>query len=157
MIFKGGKIMNRKKWINFLGLGMALLFLISGCVAQMEKYGEVLPQPKGEKQMTIEMLQKNWQDYFIYQDGPLGGVPIAVMFDPKKDDKTLANHRWDEIEDPKSLSDAISWIKTKTEIPHVLRIMGPNDQLFGYVYTFNESIPLHVINDKKIFVDDIVN
>jgi hypothetical protein len=107
--------------------------------------------------MTIEMLQKNWQDYFIYKDGPFGGVPIAVMFDPKNDDKTLPNHRWDKIEDTKSLSDTISWIKTKTEIPHVLRIMGPNDQLFGYVYTYNESIPLHVINNKKIFVDDIVN
>jgi heme/copper-type cytochrome/quinol oxidase subunit 2 len=149
--------MKRKKWINLLVPEIVLFILISGCATQMEKFGEVLPQPKGEKQMTIEMLQENWQDYFIYQDGPLGGVPIAIMFDPRNDDKTLATHRWDEIKDKKSLSDAIGWIKTKAEIPHVMRIMGPNDQIFGYVYTYNESIPLHVINDKKIFVDDIVN
>jgi hypothetical protein len=103
------------------------------------------------------MLQENWQNYIVYQDGPLGGVPIAIMFDPRNDDKTLATHRWVEIKDKKSLSDVIGWIKTRVEFPHVLRIMGPNDQLFGYVYTYNESIPLHVINDKKIFVDDIVN
>jgi hypothetical protein len=149
--------MKREKWINLLVPGMVLFILISGCAAKMEKFGEVLPQPKGEKQMTIEMLQENWQNYIVYQDGPLGGVPIAIMFDPRNDDKTLATHRWVEIKDKKSLSDVIGWIKTRVEFPHVLRIMGPNDQLFGYVYTYNESIPLHVINDKKIFVDDIVN
>jgi hypothetical protein len=140
-------------------LGMTLLFFTVQCVTQAENMGQVRSQPKGENEMTIQRLQENWQDYIIYKDGPFGGVSVAVMFDPKNDDKTLATHRWVEIKDKKTLSDAVGWIKTKTgqEIPRVSRIMGPNDQLFGYVYTYNEQIPLHVINDKKIFVDDIVN
>ena len=149
--------MKSRKILVYSLLGMTLLLLTTQCVSQMSNEGQVVPQLRDEKQMTIQMLEDNWQDYIIHSDGPTGGIPIAVIFDPKNDDKTIATYEWTLITDKQALLAAVGWIQSRPAYPKVNRIMGPNDQLFGYVYTYNENIPMNVINDKKIFVDELVN
>ena len=149
--------MKSRKILVYSLLGMTLLLLTTQCVSQMSNEGQVVPQLRDEKQMTIQMLEDNWQDYIIYKQGPTGGIPIAVLFDPKNDGKTIATYGWTLVTDKQDLLAAVGWIQSRPAFPKVSRIMGPNDQLFGYVYTWNENIPMQVINDKKIFVDQLVN
>jgi hypothetical protein len=150
-------IMKSRKILVYSFLGIALLFLTTQCVSSPEDMGQVRPQMRDEKQMTIQMLEDNWQDYIIHKDGPTGGIPVAVIFDPKNDDKTIATYEWELVTDKQALLDAVGWIQSRPAEPKVNRIVGPNGELFGYVYTYNENIPMHVINDKKIFVDELVN
>ena len=149
--------MKSRKILVYSLLGMTLLLLTTQCVSQMSNEGQVVPQLRDEKQMTIQMLEDNWQDYIIHKDGPTGGIPVAVIFDPKNDDKTIATYEWELVTDKQALLDAVGWIQSRPAEPKVNRIVGPNGELFGYVYTYNENIPMHVINDKKIFVDELVN
>ena len=149
--------MKSRKILVYSLLGMTLLLLTTQCVSQMSNEGQVVPQLRDEKQMTIQMLEDNWQDYIIHSDGPTGGIPIAVIFDPKNDDKTIATYEWTLITDKQDLLATVGWIQSRPAYPKVNRIVGPNGDLFGYVYTYNENIPMHVINDKKIFVDELVN
>ena len=150
--------MNFRKILLYSFLGMTLLFFTVQCVQQAKNMGQVRAQPKEGNEVTIQMLQENRQDYIIHKDGPYGGIPIAVMFDPKNDDKTITTDPgWDLIADQKALSDAIGWLKSRPSIPRVYNITGPNDQVFGYVYTYTLNLPINVINDKKIFVERLVN
>ncbi len=129
-------------------LGLTLVFSMVR-VSTPGNFGEILRQPKGE----------NWQDYKVYWNGgPTVSQAVAILFDPKADDLTLAVDKfWSKVDDGKSLSGLVGWMKDEGKYPHVMRVVGPNKQLFGYVYTFNESMSLNVVNEKEMFVDAIVH
>lgn len=150
--------MNFRKILLYSFVGMTLLFSTVQCVQQAKNMGQVRAQPKDGNEVTIQMLQENWQNYIIHSDGPVGGTPIAIVFDPKNDDLTITcDPGWDLISDQKALSDAIGWLTSRASVPRVYNITGPNDQVFGYAYTYAVNLPISVINDKKIFMDRLVN
>jgi hypothetical protein len=78
------------------------------------------------------------------------------MFDPKKDSKTLLSDKWIKVEDQETVSDLISWIQHTTEFyPRLQRILGPDDQFYGYFYSGWDHVLIKVVDERTLWVYDL--
>ncbi len=151
--------MNVKRYLYSAIVAIFVAFLISGC-ALFTGYGKLMVQ-RGPEKVTIQKLQENWRDYNVYYAGYHGKLstahPSAVMFDPKNDDRTLVGPKWTKVEDEETLSDLVSSILSHkaTYPPWVWRILGPDDQSFGYLFTAWSHVPLKVIDDKTMRISNL--
>ena len=104
--------------------------------------------------MTIKELGKNWRDYTVYYVGIEIGIASAALFDPKEDDTALSDTRkpwesaaigkWveviknDEAKTEREISRLINAIRVQRWehfYPRPYRIMGPDGDFYGYLYT----------------------
>ena len=123
--------MNPRKYADLAIMGVILVFLMSGCA----NYGKFRPVSGLAEEMTVLELQRKWDDYIIYSaDWRSVGWAGAVIFDPREDDKTLVCEKWMKVEDQETLSRIIASIDAKHYHPRLYQILGPNDQLYGYMY-----------------------
>ena len=115
-------------------IGLLLVFFISGC-AMHTGYGKIRPQPWHGERVTIQELQKNWEDYTIHYAGLSLGTVAGIMFDPNNDNRTLTGEKWIKVEDQETLAELIGWMKAYVEYnPQVWRILGPDNEFYGYLY-----------------------
>jgi hypothetical protein len=81
------------------------------------------------------------------------------MFDPKNDYRTFVGDKWIKVEDKETVSEIISWIKNYTEYdPQVWRILGPDNQFYGYLFYPNAhdaQAVIKVVNDTTMYVYDL--
>ena len=145
--------MNRHLWGLVLGL---LLVSMTGC-AWLQNYGKLRLQPCGGEKVAIGNLLDNWTAYHVYYSGIQVYRPSSVMFDPKDDDRTLVPHEWwVKVEDKKILTEVVDWLNFDRRLePLIWRIMGPNDEIFGYMYTPWNHVLIKVIDPKTLWVDDM--
>ncbi len=149
--------MDVKKCLSPLTVGLLLAFLISGC-SWLKGYGKIRAQSGPGKRVTIQELRENWHDYTIYYAGYHGKLsikhPSAVMFDPKKDDRVLVGDKWTKVDDQKTLSELISSIQSHKAryYPSLWRILGPDDQFYGYLFSAWHHVPIKVVDEKTMWV-----
>ena len=144
-----------QKRISMIVTGMVLLFFIAGCVSKKDERGRSVAQPRKAAQVTIQQLQDDFAKYKVYYAGIKPVEAIGVLFCPKDSDRTLTPDRWwTPVKDQEYLANIVSWmeIKWQVHIPIVQDIMGPNSQLFGYIYTFNINTKLKVLSENEILV-----
>ena len=150
--------MKMKKYIGLAVIAMILIFPMSG-FAWFNNYGKIRLQPwRGEK-MTVEKLKERWQDYRVYYAGLDIDKPGAIMFDPKNDERELVLHKWwDPVKDRDELEEIIQWADTSYShyYPAVWRILGPDDQFYGYLFTAHHHVLIRVVNDKTMWLDEMV-
>ena len=147
-----------KKHIGMIVAGTVLVFFIAGCVSQGG--GRIVAQSLTGERVTIQTLTDDFAKYNVYYAGTKPTVAVTVLFCPKDDDKTIKPDRWwNKIGDQASLSNIVSWMLTHiaTSRPTVQFVMGPNHQVFGYVYSFNFQIMTRVVSDKEMIVYAPVN
>ena len=149
-----------KKHIGMIVAGIVLVFFIAGCVSQGGDRGRIVAQsPKGER-VTIQQLTDDFAKYNVYYAGTKPADAVTVLFCPKDNDKTITPDRWwNKVGDQASLLNIVSWMPTRTTTsrPTVQFVMGPNSQVFGYVYSFNFQIETRVVSDKEMIVYAPVN
>ena len=148
--------MNTEKSIYIAFIGFVLIFLMSGCA----NYGKLSLDPGHAEKMTIQKLQENWADYSIqYADWRTVGWPGGIIFDPKKDAKTLLSEKWTKVEDQETLSQVISSMEAKSRDPKLYQILGPNDDLYGYMYLGPNrnkvNMFIKVIDNNSLLVSDL--
>lgn len=153
--------MNRNGNIYMIIIGLVLVFFISGCVLHTG-YGKIRPQPWRGERVTIQELQENWQDYTIHYAGLSINTVAGIMFDPKNDNRTLTGDRWIKVEDQDTLAELIGWMKAYAEYnPQVWSILGPDNDLYGYLYypgyQFSSPYPpvVKVVNDTTMYMYDL--
>ncbi len=146
--------MNNRK-IVFLIATITLLFLISGCA--IGNYGRITREYASEGGLSIEVLQGNWQDYDVFYAGIAKDNPRGILFDPKKDDKNLTGDRWVELLDEEGISTVILWLENNDPKfrPYLYRLIGPDQQVYGYVYTATNNVVSKAIDDKTLYVFDL--
>ena len=107
--------------------------LISGCAGG--NYGTMKAVEGGG--VTLDTLVRDWQSYNIFYGGTNPDRPIAVIFDPKSDGKTLeVEGRWWSASDEKTMRDVVGRVNMLQEtVPRLWKILGPDDSLYGYAYT----------------------
>lgn len=107
--------------------------------------------------VTIQQLSARWQDYYVSYAGVDVTLPNAILFDPKGDDKTITLHKyWSQVHDQEELQDLLTWIQSfKWEPPRLYKIIGPNNRVFGYLYTLDTSAHIKVIDDNTLWIDDM--
>jgi len=141
--------MNSIKHTSLIAILIVAAFLISGC-ATFKNYGKIRPQPKA--QMTIETLQDEWEDYVVSYSGMSDGDPGAVMFDRKDDDRFLVGDWWTTVKDERTLSRLIGIMETwSTPRPKLFKILGPDDHLYGYLYSLQYTAVFKVIDPKRMY------
>jgi len=147
--------MNWNKSIHMAIIALVLVFLISGC-ASLTGYGKIRPQPSRGERITIEQLEENWQDYTVSYYGLKVSNPKGIMFDPKNNETTLVGDTWIKVEDKKTVSEIIGWIKNYTQFnPQVWTILGPDDRLYGYLFYLEGHVVVKVIDDTTMYVYDL--
>jgi hypothetical protein len=144
--------MRRRELIILGMLGLFFASLISGCAS----YGKLRPLSGQERAMSIEALEKNWEDYAVYWTGLSVGEPSGIMFDPKKDDRKLTNEKWIKVENKATLAELIGWIKMNRDYyPRLWTILGPDDRLYGYMYTGWRNVVIKEVDERTLYVHDL--
>ena len=148
--------MNAEKYVNMAFIGFVLIFLISGCA----NYGKLRLESGRVEKVTIQELQENWNDYSIYYaDWRSVGWPGGIIFDPKRDDKTLVGDKWMKVEDQETLSQVIISIEAKNRYPKLYQVLGPNDEFYGYMYLGprrdNVNVFAKVIESNSLRISDL--
>lgn len=86
-------------------------------------------------EMTIQTLVNNWQDYDVSWTGLSVGEPTALMFDPKGG-KKLVGDIWHKVESKQSLLAFIGSLQAnQLYYPIVWRMVGPDGEFYGYLYS----------------------
>jgi hypothetical protein len=125
---------------------LAVLVAAYGCA----NYGAIKP---AHNEMTIEMLLNNWKDFDVSWTGLSLAEPTALMFDPKGNGKKLVGDIWHPVESKQSLIDFVGWLKAnQTYYPSVWRILGPDGQFYGYLYTGCRLAAVKPVNKTTVWV-----
>ena len=141
-----------KESLVFLAVGVLIVFLTAGCTG----YGKLRPLAHQGRGMTIEALEKDWQGHTVYWAGLNVNEPSGLMFDPKGDERALTGDHWMKVKDKKALSDMIDWLQTNHDFyPFLLRILGPDNQLYGYMYTGWRQVVIKPVDDRTLWVGDM--
>ena len=144
-----------KKYTYITLVGILVLLLVSGC-AWLRGYGKVRVVSTHEEKLILEQLKLNWQDYTIYYAGLKVGTAAGVMFDPKDDDKTLAGNTWIKVEDKDTLVQLIGVIESYIYFyPRLHKILGPDDQFFGYLFYAWDYPVFKVVDEKTLYAYDL--
>ena len=122
-----GKTMNKNKNIAIYLIGFAVALFFSGC----SSYGKIKVQAGPIEGLTVQDLEKNWQDYDVYYTEQ----PLALLFDPKGDGRTLSGNIWNNVENIETIQKMIKNIEFDSFFqPRLYWIFDSNDQLYGYLY-----------------------
>jgi hypothetical protein len=144
-----------KKYIYPAVIGIVLLSLMSGC-SWLKSYGKIRVLSRHEEKVTIQELEKNWQDYTIYYAGSSVGTAAGIMFDPKNDNRVLVGDRWIKIEDKETLSALIGLIRDYIQFdPRLWRILGPDGEFYGYMFFACGHVVIKVVDDRTMYVYDL--
>ncbi|MBA7648984.1 hypothetical protein ES703_56776 [subsurface metagenome] len=145
--------MDKRKHAYLATIGLALAFLVYGCAG----YGKFVIQSSPGERVSIEELQKNWNDYTIYYSGLSETRPRGIMFDPKHDNRRLVGDQWIKVEDQQMLSKLVSWMQfPKRGYPELYRILGPDDEFYGYLYhNGHRRAVAKVVDDRTMYVYDL--
>ena len=134
MVFKG----MMTSVLLFVVMGL----LIAGCAGG--NYGTMKPEDSGR--VTLESLVADWKNYNVYYGGMIPDSPVAILFDPKNDGKSVEveGMRWWKAEDEKTMLNAVGRVKNVPGmIPSLKKVLGPDGSLFGYAYT--QALRLNIV------------
>ena len=136
--------------IKMFLLGLLAVVIVTGCAG----YGKIRPVfPEKDDSINISVLIENWQNYDIWRGGSSSARPSGILFDPKGDQRAIVADRWSKVEDRRSLLEAVRWLGASGEARSILfKILGPDDEFFGYVYTGSRHVPMRLINENTMYV-----
>ena len=127
-------------------IGLLSFFFISACAST----GIPARHKSG---VTIQDLERDWNEYAAYYSTSSYGRPTAIMFDPKNDQNKLTGDGWTRVEDQGTLSVLISNIQAfARHTSTTWSIMGPDNQLFGYIFTPSSRIPMKAVDEHTVYV-----
>jgi len=145
--------MDKKK---FICVGLLIFVLTGFGCSTTQKYGKyALLNPAD---ITIDLLLKEWEHYHVYYAGVSVGDVNAILFDPRDDERRMNVHKWwVEVNDPETLSDLTGFIYNKPQTPDLRTITGPDDQVYGYLFSVWWDAPIKVVDNKTLWIDDLTN
>jgi hypothetical protein len=148
-------IMSMKRYIRLALMAIVIIYIITGCSG----YGKLRLQSRYGDDVTMEKLKENLPEYTVYYAGYAVNNPSGIMFDPKNDNKTLTpSERWTKLDERESVIEVISWIKIQDSsyyYPRLYRILGPDDQFYGYLYSAWNHLLTKAVDGKTLWVYDL--
>ena len=145
---------NFMKFRRYTIIILLVIYTITG-LAGCSGYGRLRLVSGQATGISIQHLEDHWQEYEIYYSMWPADQPVAVLFDPKDDGKRLAAERWLKMPPGKNaLSRTLRSIQPRYS-PKLYEIWGPDDQLYGYVYSGRSSINLEVVGENVLRVHDV--
>jgi hypothetical protein len=143
-----------KKNAVFVSL-ISLFFIVAGCGS----YGKLRLQSGPGETVTTQQLKENWEKYHILATGVEANVPSAIIFDWKDDGREIIGERWWELKDYKSVSETIDRIEAQVSTggyyPRLWKILGPDEHLYGYMFTAWDHAVMLIGDDKTMRAMDL--
>ena len=145
--------MERQKGMILSILILSIVLIINGCGSGPR----IKPQRGLDDRVSIQDLQKNWEDFDISYAGWSVTEIYGIMFDPKNNDTALGGSRWKKIEDQETREKIFGALAKKTIYPS--KIEGPDDQFYGYIkYIKREGSKtqravVRVVDDHNLTID----
>ena len=143
-----------KKGVVVVSL-ISSLVIVAGCASDARLR---LQSGPGES-MTTQQLKENWEKYHILATGLHKGIPSAIIFDRKDDGREIIGGRWWEVKDYKSGSESIDRIVAQGSVaqyyPRLWKVLGPDDHLYGYMFTAWDHATMTIGDDKTMWVKNI--
>jgi hypothetical protein len=143
-----------KKRVLIISL-MSVVLIVAGCGS----YGKLRLQSGPGEAMTTPQLKENWEKYHVIATGVEPAVPSAIIFDRKDDGREVIGERWWELKDYKWVSEAIDRIEAQGSVaqyyPRLWKMLGPDDHLYGYMFTAWDHAVMTAGDDKTMRVMDI--
>jgi hypothetical protein len=131
------------------------LAVVMAC-AEMGSYGKLNPVYSRTDGISLQTLMERWQDFDVYYAGLSTENPSAVMFDPKGDNKQIVSDKWMLLEDNERISEAVHWLTNNVKFPPVLyKMVGPDDRLYGYMYTAWNHVYMKMVDENTLWVHDL--
>lgn len=128
------------------------LITSAGCITRLG-YGRITPAPENK---SIEDFVDNWRDYHVSYAGLHPGQPSGLMFDPRYDEQELRGKRWRPVHDRETLEEIVMWLRQNdTYPPELLRIIGPEQVVYGYVYTGWNQVVARAVDTQAMYVLDL--
>jgi hypothetical protein len=144
---------NLKMKRYFLLAGLIIIFFTAGC-SSLKKSGKLRIQSRHEK-VNLDYLVENWKDFHIYYDGTSAQDPWAMLFDPKKDDRKIVADPWVEVVDQQQLKEVYTWMDSRwKKFTKLYRVLGPDDQLYGYMYAKRKNVNIRAVDENTLWVDN---
>lgn len=106
------------------------------------------------KSMNVERLIRDWRGYNISYAAWPADYPVSILFDPKNDSRTLLTDSWIEIKDRDRLLRILDRLESRYN-PRLYRILGQDDQFYGYLYSGRNNAYVKVVNRKTLRVYEI--
>jgi hypothetical protein len=151
---KEGAMITQKSLILMV-IGTLLSLFMSGCAG----YGKIAPESVSGEKMTVAALVSNWQDYNVYA----APMDAALVFAPKGDKNTLEfANQWIKVTDKEFLVSSARNIEAQPSTimfrPTLWRIIGPNGDFYGYIFTAwdQQGVVLREVNKNTLFVYNIL-
>ncbi len=126
-----------------------VLCAAAGCLSRFG-YGSIRPAPEDK---SIQDLVSNWKDYHVSYSGLHPGQPSGLMFDPRHDDRELKGDRWYPVQDRATVEEIVMWLQRyDLHPPRLMRLVGPEQILYGYVYTGWTRVVARAVDNKTMYV-----
>ena len=126
--------------------------LVTGCVTLKSSGLFVAPGYKGGT-VTLKDIRDNLDNFDVFFMGLTEDMPTALLFDPKDDDKRVVGDRWEKVSNLDKIDDMITFVKSFTEFdPRLFAVMGPDNQVYGYLLSPRVGVGTRVIDDKTIYI-----
>jgi hypothetical protein len=116
-----------------LAMGVLLAFFVSGCAG----YGKIVPESVPGQRMTVDTLERDWQQYEVYS----APMDAAIIFAPKGDPNAieLSSH-WTKLTEKSAVASTVGNIETQPVLmglyrPTLYVIRGQNGGFYGYMFT----------------------
>lgn len=132
------------------GLALAGLLLLSACAG----IARLTPAPGEDQEAALQGLVDRWQDYRIFATVWRGDQVKAIIFDPKADDRKILAERWVQVQSKEELSRLMRQIRSG-QTPRLFDILGPQERLFGHIYTPIAGIQAQILDNQSIRVYEI--
>jgi len=138
--------MLKQRVFRCLGMGV-LLTILFGCAG----IAKLKPEERGAQASIIQDLLAKWQSYTIYAAVWPGDKPVALLFELKSDDRVIVADGWTKVD---SYADVANWIRglQAGQSPRLFQVLGPDGQLFGYLYAAVPGVQTQVIDARTLRV-----
>ena len=125
-----------------------VLLFLAWCVGSMLGCAGIarFERESGETDRIQELL-RNQESYAVHAAIWPANRVVALVFDPKSDERVILTEGWTRVE--KDLSSSVKKMSAGTS-PGLFSILGPDGQRFGYLYTFLPGLQTQVVDERTL-------